>query len=890
MHETKFPARLVLIALASVTLLGSGCSRMHFRDRADKDVAALLTQKNIFPDWKIENWHVYPDKKARFADGPGPCGPPDFDNPAYPPDDYAAWLLSPNPQKPKAKYGAGRFEGTGYLDQIAAWDAINRANTPESDELPKPILAAGPGPTTGEPETKADEKREAATAEAVSAVAGGAAAYLFALKSEERPFRLTLEQVIELGLFNSREFQDRREDLYLAALPVTLERFSFAAQAFASENVVREVIGRDVAGGPANRWRLATDAGFGKLFPTGATILFRVANQVVFDLTSGRPDLSFTNLSFTAVQPLLRGGGYAVTLEFLTQTERTLLYAIRSYARFRKVFYVALAGTGDYTNNPYGLQGLAQNLGRAVGNNLTAPTSGYLPTVLRKGNLTNEQKNLAALEKILKLYLNLKEGGVVSDLQVVRVELQYLQSQATLLESTRQYLDFVDNFKLQLGVPTNLPIELDDAPLRPMRLQVQKIEQVYEQLQAVQVAASKYDPKSQPSEYRERWKKLFTESELAKGTPFAKDYLERSAAIGKLSANQLAERIKTLIETRRKLLDEQAERQAAGKPEPATEAKSIEDIDNNLDFARFESALREYEAKPWLRLIPDRQANERASLFRTASDQGVLIALRARNNRLDRIRENWPKLPEILVEGEDLLRVPLDDAMTRVAQTALTNRLDLMNARAQVVDAYRQIAVRANALQGVFDVRYDLTTATPADENTPASFAGSRTRHAITLRAEPPFVRRAERNQYRAALISFTRQRRTLMAFEDNILVDCRSEIRQLRALAETYKVQQRTVELAYAQVDNARSTLLAPPDPTAREATTSAASLTEQLLQAQSQLLRAQSALYTNWIAYQNARMNLYLDLELLPLDARGVWTDDINRYNADQTPPNSP
>ena len=38
-----------------------------------------------------------------------------------------------------------------------------------------------------------------------------------------------------------------------------------------------------------------------------------------------------------------------------------------------------------------------------------------------------------------------------------------------------------------------------------------------------------------------------------------------------------------------------------------------------------------------------------------------------------------------------------------------------MNARGQVVDAWRQIKVQANSLQGVFNVQYDLTQCHPAE-------------------------------------------------------------------------------------------------------------------------------------------------------------------------------
>src|SRR5260221_11740696 len=82
-------------------LLASGCSRKHWRQRADNDVTGVMTQKNVFPDWEVRNWHVYPDPRARYAD---PANP---DRPPYPPDDYPARALSPNPRHPGTKAGPG---------------------------------------------------------------------------------------------------------------------------------------------------------------------------------------------------------------------------------------------------------------------------------------------------------------------------------------------------------------------------------------------------------------------------------------------------------------------------------------------------------------------------------------------------------------------------------------------------------------------------------------------------------------------------------------------------------------------------------------------------------------------------------------------------------------
>ncbi|HET6572188.1 MAG TPA: TolC family protein [Fimbriiglobus sp.] len=865
------------VVVGTAVAVVAGCSRQHFRERADKDIEGVISQKNIFPDWKVENWHVYPDPRARFADAPD--AHPDF--PPYPPDDYAAWVTAPNPQHP-GRGGAGRYEGTGYLDSLAAWDVQNRAEDTAEEQREKEPPTGGVAPTPG------PESKDTPDTPAAAAVAGGTASYLQVFASQDRPFRIRLDQSVELALFNSREFQDRREDLYLAALPVTLERYGFAAQAFASERIIRESIGRDVPGGGGEFWRINTDAGFNRTFATGAELMVRLANQIVIDLSGPSPQTSISNLSLTFVQPLLRGGGYAVTLEALTQAERTLLYAIRSFARFRKVFYVALTGvvgTGgggggggaDYTNNPYGLQGLSTNLGRGIGANLTARPTGFLPTILRAASLANERKNVAALENFLLLFQNLKEGGGVTDLQVAQVEQNMLQSRNTVLTLERLYLDNIDFFKLQLGVPGTVALELDDTPMRPVRRHLQRFDQLYLQMHELAQLLGRYDPKVPPREFREQAGRLLTESSLARGTTFAQQYQKTAEDLRRLSDDALAGQLANLLAQRRKLLDARAGRLLKGQPETPEQTAEADAVESRIDRLRFEQALRRYEDQPWRGQPADRAAVEQANLFSAAFQAGFLVAAQIRNERMERLRTGWPALAPLTVDGVDLLGVPYDEATARVAQAALVNRLDLMNARAQVVDSWRQVTVAANALQGVFNVRYDLNTTTPRDEAATFGFAGTRTRHTVTLDLEPPFVRRAERNQYRASLIGYERSRRNLMAFEDNIVTDARVDLRQLRQLAVTYKIQQRVVELAYAQVDNARSTLLAPPDPTsARGAAGEAAALTQQLLTAQRSLLGSQNDLYQAWLSYKSLRMNLYLDLELLTLDARGIWIDE--------------
>src|SRR5688500_15689738 len=80
-------AWLKLVPIAAVALVAaSGCTRRFFREMTDKDVVGTLTQKNQYPDWGIEQFHVYPDPRARFADPSNP------DRPPKPPDDPATDL------------------------------------------------------------------------------------------------------------------------------------------------------------------------------------------------------------------------------------------------------------------------------------------------------------------------------------------------------------------------------------------------------------------------------------------------------------------------------------------------------------------------------------------------------------------------------------------------------------------------------------------------------------------------------------------------------------------------------------------------------------------------------------------------------------------------------
>src|SRR5262245_9197314 len=112
--------RRCLVVLLALFLAAAGCNRTLYRDNVDREVNDILREKDQFPAWKIDHFHVYPDPRARFSDQGRP------DRPPAPPDDPATAEVSPMPQKPPHA-GVTSMEGGGYLELLNTWDAENRA-------------------------------------------------------------------------------------------------------------------------------------------------------------------------------------------------------------------------------------------------------------------------------------------------------------------------------------------------------------------------------------------------------------------------------------------------------------------------------------------------------------------------------------------------------------------------------------------------------------------------------------------------------------------------------------------------------------------------------------------------------------------------------------------
>ncbi|MBI1830288.1 MAG: hypothetical protein HYR84_02420, partial [Planctomycetes bacterium] len=710
------------LVLVGLFLTLGGCTRSYYRRSADREVNDILAEKDKIPECKIEQMHVYPDSRARFADTTNP------DHPPMPPDDEAAWKLSPHPQKPGHHAGVAQVWGTGYLDIIKTWDAENRAAR------------------------QAGEKREKVDPPA-DAGKDSLQAYLDeGLHGTQPPFLLTLDQTVELGVINSPQYQTFREQLYLAALPVTQQRYNFAYQWAATADWIRQWAGPNVKGGPQNNWTGSSTLGFSKLFATGALLTTDVVNTTAFNF-AGNGFTSTSAINASLAQPLLQGGGKAVTLEPLTQAERNLFYSIRAFARFRKQYNVSIslgsslpgslnaAAGGTAATGP--ISTLAA-LGLAS-TDVAGGSVGYLPTLYRQCDLAADRKHVHDLQETLKIIEAYQEGGFYSPLQVDQIRSQLLQAQTTVIGDQQFVANNLDQFKLVLGLPTNMPFVLDDTPARPITRLLDLYYELIEHSRAANFKLDKFEKQELLSakQIRSAIAEILTDetkNPLVRGTQFRIDFPKSWAKWRALKGIAFQDQVEVYSKQRRALLKLKTDLELEKKVfSPENEAKLLR-ANFEKDVAALEKELRDYDTEPWTKL-PKAKAGDKkdparekqVEMARLVVHKAKAALVYARNERFEMVIKHWPEVLPAPLDHIDLATADVEKAQEAAVQAALHQRLDLQNARAQVVDAWRQLKVSANALMGVATVQYDLQAQTAPTGIRPLVFIPERVHQQIRL-------------------------------------------------------------------------------------------------------------------------------------------------------------
>jgi len=257
---------------------------------------------------------------------------------------------------------------------------------------------------------------------------------------------------------------------------------------------------------------------------------------------------------------------------------------------------------------------------------------------------------------------------------------------------------------------------------------------------------------------------------------------------------------------------------------------------------------------------------------------------------LPKIANQLPHLEDVIIDGRSVLGVfgyhqqkekrgdvseyvnnedVLEDLMLAAERVALERRLDVMNQRANLYDSWRQIRVTANALRGVFNVTLTNQFLTPPTTTNPFAFLEQAKQFSLVINGELPLVRLSERNTFRAALIAYQRQRRSLMDTEDFTKFQVRQDIRNIHTQYLNYEINRRTLVLTIRQKDQAFEQIIASPAGGAQGTPQNTAAVqTTNLINFQSQLLTRENTLVQTWQQYQTARLSLYRDLGIMPYD----------------------
>jgi len=195
-------------------------------------------------------------------------------------------------------------------------------------------------------------------------------------------------------------------------------------------------------------------------------------------------------------------------------------------------------------------------------------------------------------------------------------------------------------------------------------------------------------------------------------------------------------------------------------------------------------------------------------------------------------------------------------------EAALRNRLDLKTAQGSAQDAHRALAIARNNLRGDLD----LTARVGYSTESGTTFGDQRLGEpewSVGVAYGIPLDRTAEKTSYRQRLIAYARALRQANRVRDEVVLDVRKTVRDLRQAAATITFQEKNIELAEKRLQRAVADL------ERGEATT------RDVEEAQDELLDAQNALIRAQVDYIIATLQMKKDTG--ELDFEQQWRELI-------------
>ncbi|QDV65615.1 TolC family protein [Crateriforma conspicua] len=706
--------------------------------------------------------------------------------------------------------------------------------------------------------------------------------------------RLSLPNVMELTLINSREYQTRKEILYRVALRLTRERYDFWLRPTRRGNgTALNYTHSRFRGLTNNRLAIPTNAAVTQTLCTGGQFLASFANSVVltFNGPQGFAADVGSELLFDFQQSLLQRD---IVFESLTQAERDVIYAARDLIRYRRELFVDMAGR--YYN---------------------------LLLTYRAIEISSQDyfSNLRAFLQGRAEYL---KAGRIPRIQVDQFEQNALRSQSSLVGDCNRLETSLDRLKLAIGLPPEMPLNISLSELEALttsdeltvtRQLVQRtktsllettagrwserdsvvngatvlVDRLMDTLR-VRNEVSGIDEVTDEQRAATQLESILAliESRLQADQL---DAIRRRELSGDLPPEPMIRFARTVDLIDAKLaqaeaaiglraLMRQAESAASSPPDPdAGPADPVED--NGLEQLDQQVETYNRELDQWIRqwetAIEKRQLDELESLSKRGDP------LLQRVDRLDReaagdlLPDQEGEMDELIaktvkeivdlvdqVAGSDvggLDEVDIDDDEAML--TALVQRYDLMNQRGELADARRQIKLAADDLRSIIDIRATHILRTRSDVNRAFDFTFDDSETRLSFALDTPLNRRIERNAYRTALINYNAARRALIDQEDQIKFSIRERLRQLRLRRTQYEIAVASAALAYERVVSTRLQLqLAVGNVVARD-----------FLEAQQDFTGALNSVAREHINFILERIDLFLAMEAIRLDPNGYW-----------------
>jgi len=802
--EWTAPRKLLTPTTISLLLVaGLGCSRVAYRKKADRDAYAAIAGKaqSLPVDVPFRDAGIEPHPDSRFFDHSDP------DQPMMPPDDPVSHALM---LEVDGRKGA------------ASWKSMGDPSALQNDAW-RQIL---PGEKDGK-------------------------------------VALDLKSAVRLALINSRDFQHEKEDLYLSALDVSYERYQLSPKFALSETAKAEADGANKGGvtkPPSDQKHLGilTDGSVRWITSSGGDLLASFANQFLWDFKSHSLTSSTGSLlNFTFLQPLLRLSGKDIALEALTQTERTLLANVRQMQQFQLGFYVKIAtgrnsGEGPSRNDIVGASGLGVIAGTPGGRTGAPAAGGYLGLLSQTQQIENLEANVARLRQSLdQLSAAFDAGRIGSRLQVDQARLALFNSQSNLLSAKAAYQTQLDAYKVDMGLPPELPMSIRDPLLKRFSTTNPAATALDRSLTVLQTRLR------DRARVKESPQLLELHAELAKlEQPFAQLVDGARADLGGL---------RRALPERKRRLDAISQSVVAAELGVEPGALSSAELENRatryakqLDGNATELQRLAGRIQGFAEVLNTKEFDaSRAELVDLAADfSGLLLAVSLNQTG---IRLDTAELPAVEIDSQQALA------------TAKEHRLDWMNARARLVDSWRKVGFYANALKSGLD--FTAAAGMGTINNSVAQFDGRTGFVRAGLRFDTPLSRLAERNNYREALIEYQRARRDYMLFEDRVGQSLRNTTRLIELCQLNFELRRSAVQVAISQVDIARLRLEEPPRPgvVAQIGATTA----RDLVTALSDLLDAQNDFLSMRVGYDVLRLELDFESGTMHLDNDGLWSD---------------